>query len=107
MPSVSASGTYTLTGAEVNVATLAANYVAMVRMDLNALAAGDIVVAKIKSRILTGGTDRIVWQETFSGVQTDPIKLSIPVASPFNLIFTLQQTVGTFRDVPWDLDVIA
>lgn len=56
----------------------------------------------VKTKVLTGGTVRIVWYSgPMIGVQTYPIKVSIPCHNDFTMDFTIKQTGGTMRAFPW------
>lgn len=86
---VSAAGTYTL------------------HADTNALAAGDILELTIYQMVLTGGTRRVVYYDTWYGVQPakDLIKISVPVSNELTdsgaLRFEINQKTGTARAIPW------
>ncbi len=106
-PSLLASGTQTTTVTtdhtlyNMNVAG-----VVQFMVDLNPIAAGDTVRLYISTRVLTGGTTRILAETYYAGAQTaDPIKLSIPISTNLaesgGIEFHLQQTVGTSRAIPW------
>lgn len=109
MPSVLASGTYTLTAAEVTIGSTAANYVLVANIDLAALAAGDIVTLRMKAPVLSGGANSILWEETFSGVQAQPVKQSIPISAPFGAQLTAIQSAApsSLKTAPWSLGAIA
>lgn len=56
----------------------------------------------VKTKILTAGTIRIVWYSgPMVGVQTYPIKVSIPTHNGFTMDFTIKQTGGTMRAFAW------
>jgi hypothetical protein len=72
-------------------------------VDMANLANGDTVILKIKTKIKTGAISRIAYEESFSNVQADPNKYSIPVAIDTEIVCTLTQTAGTARVFPWNL----
>lgn len=86
---VAAAGTYTL------------------HVDLNAMAAGDVLELRIYQMVLTGGTRRVAYFQRFEGAQpTDnQIAISVPISNELTdagaLRFTLKQTYGTGRSFPW------
>jgi hypothetical protein len=81
--------------------TAAGVYVLVV--DMNALAAGDVVILRIKTKYASGGTSRLAYSATYANAQSEPNKYSIPVPVDAEIICTLEQTDGTGRDFPWNL----
>ncbi len=61
----------------------------------------DILELRIKSKVLTGGAEVQVYEQSFVGLQASKQKISIPVPSLFSISFTLKQTQGTGRAFPW------
>lgn len=106
MPTPKSTGTLAASGGEDTLDTVTdpGNYV--LKVDSNAMAAGDTIVLRMKTRVLSGGTDRIELEDTFSGSQNPPILTSIPVESPHQLIATLEQVAGTLRSFPWSIDEV-
>jgi hypothetical protein len=86
---VSAAGTYTF------------------HVDTNAMAAGDTLELRIYQMVLTGGTRRVAYFVSYSGAQSsdDLVKISVPISNELAdsgaLRFTLKQTAGTGRALPW------
>lgn len=72
-------------------------------VDTNNMALGDTLILRVKTKVLTGGTSRLLWQGRYSHVQAKPIKATIPVLSLFECIFTLEQTDGTGRSYDWSI----
>ena len=72
-------------------------------VDMANLAAGDIVILRIKTKYATGGTSRLAYMAEFAGVQTEPNKYSVPVPVDTEIVCTLEQTDGTGREFPWNL----
>ena len=72
-------------------------------VDLNNLALGDVVILRVKIKVGSGGTTREVLSNTFSNPQGQPVVQSIPVASPHEAIFTLEQIEGTVRSFSWEV----
>ena len=75
-------------------------------VDTNNMVAGDVLEIRVYQMILTGGTYRVVYKYTCSGVQTeDQIKISVPISNELTdtnaIRFSLKQTFGTSRDFPW------
>lgn len=71
------------------------------------MASGDIVELRIYQIVLTGGTRRVAYYQSFFDAQPadDLIKISVPISNELtdagSLRFSLQQTVGTGRVFPW------
>ena len=101
--SVVASGTQTAvltTEHSLHTSTLARTFVLSV--DTVNMVNGDALTLRIKTRTLSGGTNRVAYVVNYAQVQGDPIKLSIPLPSAFSVEFTLQQTTGAAgRDFDW------
>lgn len=76
-------------------------------VDTNAMAAGDVLELRVYQMVLTGGTQRVAYFQSYSGVQPadDLIKISVPISNELTdtnaLRFSLKQTYGTGRAFPW------
>lgn len=92
---------------EHQLADIAAAGVYVFEIDTNALADGDILEARVYKMILTSGTARVVHFAAWYGAQRtdDKIKVSLPVTNELTdstaLRFSLKQTHGTGRAIPW------
>ena len=103
-----ASGTQSATvTTEHSLGTAAVAGVFQLIVDVSGLLDNDVLVLRIKQKVLTGGTARVMWSETYYGAQSAEAYIvpSIPVLNDLveagALDFTLQQTFGTSRDFPW------
>lgn len=82
----------------------------VLKVDLNALAAGEQIIVRVYTNVLASGTERVVWSGTYaalagtSGMIT-PIIESPPTPSNQSLRCTLQfvATPGASRSMPWAL----
>ena len=78
-------------------------------IDTNALAANDVLEVRAYKMILTGGTTRVVYFQAYYGVQptNDKIKISMPVSNDLtdatSIRFSLKQTFGTSRTIPYSI----
>lgn len=81
--------------------TTAGVYVLVV--DMTNLAAGDIVILKIKVKAVHDGSSTLAYTATFANAQSEPIKFSLPVPVDTEIIATLTQDDGTGRAFPWNL----
>jgi len=77
-------------------------------VDLNAMTATDVVELRAYKMVLTGGTQRVVWRETYSGAQDPDALIAMPEREVWNELtdanavrFSLIQTIGTGRSFPW------
>lgn len=72
-------------------------------VDLGAMQAGDTVEIRVKKKVRTGGTKRVVYKETYVDAQVEPdtIVSSVPVPGNVEVEFTLKQTAGSARTYPW------
>jgi len=80
--------------------------VQVVQVDLSPMQAGDTVVLKVNTKVLTGSAEAIFIEQTFTGVQAEPVIQSEPVASPHSYAATLQQTGGVYRTFDWSVNSV-
>lgn len=82
-------------------------------VDLNALADGDTLELRAKQMTLTGGTTRVVDVGTFVDAQPADklIAVSMPISNELTdngaVQFSLKQTTGTGRAIPWKVIRVA
>ena len=99
---VESTGTQSATlDTEHSLATPATAKTRVMLVDLTNLVAGDVVILRIKTKVLTGGSAILAYQATFAGPVSTPACPSVPVACPFGGTFTLEQTDGTGRSYDW------
>lgn len=67
------------------------------------LAAGDIVILRIKTKTVHDSTSRLAYMATYANAQSEFVKYSIPVPVDSEIICTLEQTDGTGRAFEWNL----
>lgn len=103
-----ASGTQSASvGTEHFLTSPAVEGVFTLHVDLVNMAAGDYVELRVYQMVLTGGTQRVAYLETFQGAQPADglIAISVPIGNELtdanSLRFSLKQTLGTGRDFPW------
>ena len=72
-------------------------------VDTGAMVDGDIVIFRIKTKVLSGGTLRLAYSATYAHAQGEPIKYSVPVPANIEIECSLEQTDGTGRSYPWSL----
>lgn len=107
---VTAAGTGTQTATittEHTLLDISAAGVYTLHVDLNALAAGDVVEFRVYQMVLTGGTRRVAFYDVY--VDAQPADAQIHVGEEIGneltdsgaLRFSLKQTVGTGRAFPW------
>lgn len=76
-------------------------------VDLSNMVALDALELRVYQMVLTAGTARVAYLETFSGAQpTDAmIAISVPISNELTdaqaLRFSLKQTLGTSRNFAW------
>lgn len=84
----------------------------ILNLDLNVLQAGDVLEIRIYKMVLTGGTPRVVYLETFQGVQPTDAQnyISVPIGNALtdtnSLRFSLKQTqpAGGGRTFDWSVE---
>lgn len=72
-------------------------------VDTSAMQAGDTLVLRVKTKILSGGTLRVTQEETLTGVQSVPNWRSEAIPADIEIVATLLQSAGTGRDYPWKM----
>ena len=104
---VTASGTQTATvTTEHTLTTLTGPKTFTLTVDTNAMVFGstnDELLLQIKTKALTGGTERVAYAAYFVGAQDPAIKISIPIPVAYTATVTLTQVAGTSRDFPWNI----
>lgn len=76
-------------------------------VDMDNMAAGDVVELRVYKMMLTGGTPKGALPQTYYGVQADDdlIKFTVPISTELAetnaLRFSLKQTDGTGRAFDW------
>ncbi len=81
--------------------TDAGNYVS--KVDTVNMVLGDRLTLRVKEKIRSSGTTRLLYVVNYAHVQGTPPKESIPASSPHELVFTLEQTSGTGRVFEWEI----
>jgi len=81
--------------------TSAGTYVLLV--DTVNLALGDKLTLRAKTKVRSVGTTRLAYEAFYAHAQSEPVKVSIPVPSTNEIVFTLEQTDGTGRAFPWEI----
>lgn len=75
----------------------------VLQVDCNAMALGDKLTLRAKLKVRPTGVTRLAYEAHYAHVQGEPVKISVPVASINELVFTLEQTAGTGRAFPWEI----
>lgn len=106
IPVVEASGQQTATGGgtEDIVSTISVPRVLTFVVDCANMVAGDTVTLRVKRKTRSGDTVRTVHKETFTGVQDDPVQISIPMPSPHQAVFSITQEAGAVKAFPWSVE---
>ena len=63
----------------------------------------DKLVLRAKTKVRSTGTTRLAYEAKYEHVQSQLVKISIPIASVNEIVFTLEQTEGTGRAYPWEI----
>lgn len=108
MAVVVASGDTTATGSAQELANIDTRGTYQLAIDLSEMQSGDALTVKIISKIGSGGTDRTIYEETFSGAQTgvNDLQIGPPVPSGWEYAVTIEQTAGGLRGYKWRIDAI-
>lgn len=103
------SASTSVTTSETNLGSSTTNNGTFVlKIDLNSLAAGQQVILRIYTNVLSAGTERIAWQGTYGALagtsgMTTPIIVSPPTPSNQSLRCTAQLVSGSAITPPWAL----
>jgi hypothetical protein len=111
LPALLASGTLSTTvdTTERSITTTTAVGTVRLEVDLNAMAAGDVVELRAKKKLLTGGTQRGYAPGIFYGAQPadDLVARSQDIPNTntdtASVEFTIIHRFGTSRSLPWCL----
>lgn len=105
MPTQKTSGTQTATvTTEHTLATITDAGTYVLAVDTINMVNGDILELRAKVKVLSGGTTRQYVLAVYANAQGDPIKMSIPVPTLHEVVYTLKQTAGAAgRDFPWEV----
>lgn len=99
------SGTQSATiGTEHTLCTVSIPGTFLLQVNTKNMVGGDAIELLIKQKVLPGDSSESEFLlATFANVQSDPVKVSIPVVSLYSLVCTLKQTSGTSRSFDWNL----
>lgn len=75
----------------------------VLEVDTSAMEAGDTLVLRLKTKVLSGGTSKVTQEVTLIGVQAAPHWRSEAIPVDVEIIATLLQSAGTARNYPWKL----
>lgn len=105
-----ATGTQTATlGTEHTLADVSIAGTFTLHVDANTMVAGDSLELRVYQMVLTGGTRRVAYFQSYFDAQSadDQIKISVPVSNELTdlgaIRFTLKQITGTGRAFPWKI----
>lgn len=107
------SGTATITGTETSLisgtTTLQNNAntgVYQVFIDTANMAAGDEYLIQIKEKVISGGTQRVVYSATVDGLQSAPfVTPSLILMHGWDV--TMDLIAGTARSISWSIRQVA
>jgi len=75
----------------------------VILVDTSSLSSGDSIELTAEIKVGSSSSLKQAYYQLYSNVQTDPAKISVPVAMPFGGTFSLKQTAGTGRIFVWTL----
>lgn len=96
------TGTLTCSGSEQTLGSAKTDgrtYVLF--LDLNNMAAGDVVELYVYVKVLTGSTARVLWKQYWANAQSQPVYMSPPIPAAYSVEFKLKQPTGSARNVDW------
>lgn len=109
---VVASGTLaSVVASEEQIARVQANGSYVLLIDLANMTGTDQLTLRAKQAVLSGGTRNTAYDYTpaAAGAQSDPdvLMISLPISSPYDAEWTLEQTAGSARNYPYDVVKVA
>jgi hypothetical protein len=72
-------------------------------VDTNAMADGDVLELRVKTKVKSGSTSRLAYFITYANQQGEPNKNTVPVPVDTEVVFTLKQVAGTGRAFDWNI----
>lgn len=104
MATVTNTGTLTASSGEQTLgASRTDGRTYMCQIDLTNMAAGDVIEIRAKVKIVSAGSEVVLYKVTFANAQTTPALQTPPILAPYQITFTLKQTAGTNRNFPYAL----
>ena len=70
-------------------------------VDMSNLANGETLDIRVKVNTVSGGTQAVLYQASYSHAQAEPIVQTPPIVVPDDATFSIRQTGGTGRAFPW------
>jgi len=71
-------------------------------IDLSKMQTGDEVIIRQYVRLKPGGELKKYWEDTYRGIQDNPIIYITPKPSLYGVLVTLQQTAGKYITYDWE-----
>jgi hypothetical protein len=93
----------TVIGSEQSLAAPTTNAIRVIRIDLNALAPGEIAHLRIKTKVRAAGTVRDQHYVSYIGPAGNPINEIPPITADLGATFTLTQVNGSVRSIDWKI----
>ena len=103
MPSVEQSGSITADGTEQTLATVTSNRSLLLIVDPTQMGTGDRIVVRAKRKGLTSRALKEYQRREISGAQSGLVVMA-PITSPYEAVFTLEQTGGTYADYEYSVE---
>ena len=106
MASTHEDGTETSDGTEETLNTTSPDLtdgVFQLFVDLVTMVNDDEVTIRIKEKVLSGGTARLIWSASFKHIQSSPITVSPPLILIHGWDMTLEKTAGSNTAFPWSI----
>lgn len=72
-------------------------------VDTAVMIMGDFVEIRIKEKVISGGTSRVVWMSGLANIQDQPAVASPALILMHGWDMTIKQTGGTVHAYPWSI----
>lgn len=104
---VNSSGTQACTiGTEHTLATITTSNVFELQLDTSAIVGGatpDILEVREYMKVLGGGTEQLRKVHVIRGAQSQQCFTTVPRMSATSIRYSIKQTQGTGRSIPWGI----
>ena len=94
-------------GTEHTLATITDAGVYILVVDTNAMANGDEVEFRAKTKAKSGSSSREAYYQAYAHAQGQLNKYSVPIPADVEVVFTLKQTAGTGRTFDWNVLLVS
>lgn len=97
----------TVIGTPHTLAAPTVNATRVLRLDLNALVAGEVVIVRAQTKVRSAGTIRNQYIMSYIGQVGNPVVETPPISGDLGATFVITQVNGTGRAIDWKVLTVA